>query len=566
MKKYLTSRVLGLAVVSIASIAYRAYVPIYPLYGAKNDDNLMVVLGNNILKDDWLGNYNDLGHLTLSKGPGFPIFLARTHFLPWNPIISVHMLLLFGALLVIHQLALIFRCKSWMVPAFALIAFFPAWYGGQMSRIYRDGLLAALIFVLIGLSLVLLRHLSATDHQPLDSVLMLPLGLLVGFLVSFHHITRNIPIGILAQFGLILVFAMFRVRSLRVFKQCTLFLLSGLLGYLPLVGYVKDMNEKRYGVAEIDSYYSGAFSDALRLMASVNGGSDMKFVAVTGGMRSEMYKVSPTLAKLGPNLEVPAGTGWSSQSCRAINVCDESAAWFPWELRDAVESAGLARTATEFERTFQSIRDELKDACKRKQITCGSPAIAPGLSSISKISYREVFESTFIALDQLLKIEPGQQNEPPYLTELSGKIYRTWDETINGLPLNEKPTSHKPGQSTGTYSLEYLRKVYSTPWNLAIGISTFAMAVGLGFKKKNYRNTLFVIAPVLAGFLLNLSILTIIEADTGLYLTGGGAMYLLSIYPYQLTLVLAILMGLVQSLAQVRKASSNVEHTFQLSP
>lgn len=523
--------------IAALSTAYRAYIPISPGYGAKHDDDLMVLTAHSILEGQWLGKYSDLGHLTLAKGPGYPLFLASTRFLPWNPLITVHILLLGGAFLLVRQVSRTFNQSRLEIPLFAFVAFFPAWFGEQMSRIYRDGFLAALTFVSLGLSVLAINKLRLLIVGLVPNLQIVLLGLATGFVFAMHTITRSLPYGLIAQLTASIVMTVVMKWNVQVLRAAVIFFLSVALGFTPLMNYVKSMNKQHYGVRLVENFYGGSFANAMKVMSSVNGGPAKKYVSITKEQRELVYSVSPTFNRLAPFLETPAGSGLKSQSCRTLSICDESAAWFPWEIRDAAESAGLASTAIEFEDTFDKISEETLQACGLTKLQCGQVGLVTGVASLSNLSKREIFEATFVAVNKLLQIESGQQSPPLYFSELSGKKYRTWNEVIRGLPKNKRVPELKPEQLTGVASLSFIRTLSVFALQvLAIGALLAGLLV---INRRGYREFLVLQfgLPILIGLGINICVLALMEAGSGLYLTVGGAQYLLSVFPFFLSLI-----------------------------
>ena len=139
-------RLLSSAVLMV-SILLRYLVQPNPLYGATHDDELMVRMAASILRGDWLGSYSDHGHMILSKPAGYPLFLAWSHFLPWAPTVTVHLILLSGVILVARELRAMGLGRGTVLFFITISSLHPQWFGSQMSRIYRDGFLAALVFL-----------------------------------------------------------------------------------------------------------------------------------------------------------------------------------------------------------------------------------------------------------------------------------------------------------------------------------------------------------------------------------------------------------------------------------
>ena len=259
-----------------ASLLLRYFVQPAPLYGATHDDELMVRLASSILKGNWLGNYTDLGHLTLSKPAGYPLFLAWTHFLPWAPTVTVHLLLLTGIVLIARELRSLGTGRSAILLFITLSAFHPQWFGSQMSRIYRDGFLVALTFLGIGLSLQLGRLLAerrTLREEGIRRVIrLLLIASLSGLVISWTIATKPgwYPLG-----AVMVLFSVRRLLSWRNWNwrfwlpRISCAGIAALVGVASIVGYVSSQNKSHYGLFQLDSFSTGTFPDALSKWSSV---------------------------------------------------------------------------------------------------------------------------------------------------------------------------------------------------------------------------------------------------------------------------------------------------------
>lgn len=543
---------------AISSVLLRAYVPIVPYYTAAHDDLLMVTMANNIRSGEWLGTYSDLTHRTFSKGSGYPLFLAITHIFPWSPAVTVHILLLVGAALCLAQLVNLGLQRKMFAPSFALIAFFPVWFGDSMSRVYRDGLLTALLFLSIGVVFLLvskIRNVYLAEKSTFRwSGLFLVIGATFGFLLSISFVTKSTIIPLVLLAVLVSTQVAIRYRNKRVYLGLSMFALSAVLAFQPTVIYIKNANSKTYGLAVVENYYSGPFAESLKSMSAVSPISQRRYVAVTKYARQNMYAASPTMRKLQPWLEGKPGEGWKAASCASpTKICDESGAWFPWELRDAVEHAGLGDTAVSFNSTFESIFSELRSACKSKQLRCERSSIVPGLPQISNIPIRDVIESTSETFLSIWNLRSAEKGSNSYYENLDKGILDIWNNTVKGLPPNLPLESYKPMQNFGVSSIQLLSSIYAMIWRvLMIGmLVTMIWRFRLFITSRNALNLVF--SSLLLPTLLSVLTISILEAGLGGYLSMGGNLYTLSIYPFIFLLCALSLSSLIESINATQK-------------
>ena len=528
--------------IGVTSLLLRIYVPAVPYYTAAHDDFLMVSMANNILNGQWLGDYSELTHRALSKGPGYSMFIAWTHFLPWSPVVTVHILLLAGALFCLFQLAALGMNRKLVIPSFLFISFFPVWFGDSMSRIYRDGFLTACVFTATG-SIVLLNKLISISHSRgrinFQQIISLAFaGAVFGLTVSISFITKNTVYPLVLLGVTVSVQILIKHFSKVTTKTISIFFLSAFVAFQPLTMFIKHENQTHYGVSVIENYYSGSFARTLKLMSAVSPVSDKRYVAVTKYARQNMYAASPTLRKLQPWLEGKPGEGWRAASCASpMKICDESGAWFPWELRDASELAGLANSATAFEVTFQDIYNELITACRTNQLNCSKSAIVPGFPMLSNVPIRDVLESTSETVSSIWNLNSAQKGSNSFYEGLDQKVISAWKNTIHDLPLNEPLPIYKSMQGFGVSTINLLRSVYSILWQFLILIClvAFLAILSKGFRRTSKPEEILV--SLIGSATCAVFIVSILEAGLGGYLTIGGNLYTLGIYPLVLLMI-----------------------------
>jgi hypothetical protein len=121
-------------------------------------------------------------------------------------------------------------------------------------------------------------------------------------------------------------------------------------------------------------------------------------VPVTRAQRKAVYAVSPTAARLEPLLELKAGAGWRWSSCQEMSICDESGAWFIWDLRDAFVHAGLASDESQFQAASQQMAREIRTACDDGRLRCSSVPAPVGMPPVDRIAAGDVVTGARAAL------------------------------------------------------------------------------------------------------------------------------------------------------------------------
>jgi hypothetical protein len=518
----------------LISLGLRFAIPPSPGYGATHDDELMVNLAHQIMNGNWLGRYDTLGHLTLSKPPGYPIFLATTNFFPWPPTVTAHILLLLGIFLIARELLIMGVSQKGVALWTAFAALTPAWFWDQTSRIYRESLLLALVSLVVALSLLSSRLIrdASTNLNPAAIAKASTAVLINGGVISFFYLTKPswhavllVAAGISSVFLFIGKSLSFKLRTLGVSSVLVFLLLPVFVG----IKLVEQKNFENYGVKAIDSFGNGQFPRALNLIYSIEDTEDRKYVDVTAKMREKIYSVSNTAALLSPFLEANPGEGWRSQPCQsALKFCDESGPWFAWDLRDAVQNSGLGSNAYEFEQTFKQVADDIERACKAKEITCERKGIAPGLDSIDSLGRRDFIDA--ISLSFIISANGEIGNFPrSFATALTEDRAKVWNETVKGLPANEELNSYEPNNSVLGDTRKLLSMPFTSLWLILLMAGTVGIFIRIRSTKKRElaANLRWISLFSALGYGIYASQIALLEASSAMFMSYGGSLYLI---------------------------------------
>ena len=529
-----------------------------PVYGSPHDDELLVRLAANILQGNWLGNYGS--HMLLSKPAGYPMFLAWTHFLPWAPTITVHIILLVGVLLIARELRSMNLSRELVLLFVALSTLHPQWYGQQMSRIYRDGLLTALTFLGLGLSLWLGRiiPLWLASKQLRKRVIfeVTIVSLMTGITLSWSIATKPgwYPLAIvMLGFSARRIFLISWLDWRNWLPRIAVVGISAIIGLTSIVGYVLLMNQHHYGIARLDTFSAGSFPNALNKWASVESDDTRKYIQVDASQRKRVYAISPTAKKLEPYLEIDPGNGWRGAPCNSpLKICDESAAWFAWDLRDATHSAGLDNSAKQFEASFDQILRDITSACHTNKFQCSNRGIAPGVVSLADMSKRELVDAYATATDWLIFNDVGNTTRGGVAPE--GSNTKVWDQVVKGLPDRTVLNLYRPEVSAIGNTITLLQRLYSIIWPLLFLIATVNFVSGL-FNKARVRGIQLISLTAILGLILFIGQLALLESSSGMYLTSGKTLYMLPAFPF-------MLLAVVIELSVTTKISSNKIDTW----
>jgi hypothetical protein len=95
----------------------------------------------------------------------------------------------------------------------------------------------------------------------------------------------------------------------------------------------------------------------------------IRFVPVSKETRLRAYEVSPTFARLKPELEGKIGQGWEYGGRVTLGVHNEiTAGWFLWALRNSANQIGIHETGETASSFYWKMASEINRACDEKRL------------------------------------------------------------------------------------------------------------------------------------------------------------------------------------------------------
>lgn len=337
------------------------------LANASHDDGLYIALGRSLAEGKWLGAFN---HLTLAKGPGYPAFLALSHWFGISVSLA-HALFHCGTTLLFVVLCQRF-IKSLLLSGLLLLLLLwhPIGFGGELSRILRDQIYHGQLLLFLFPFLYLLFCWHGTRSRFLLSALS-------GLLLAWLWLTREETAWIIPALVLLVVAAGFyaaREKRMSPFLTSLVALVSVFFAVQIAFGIA---NWRAYGKFVGVDFKEAQFQRALKMIHSVRSGNVRPFVSITREAREHVYAASPTFKSMAGYFEGP-GANWIGSSCEAMPVsCGEiGSGWFMWALRDAAASQGQFSSPEKASRFFRQIADEISAACTGGRLQCAPQLIA----------------------------------------------------------------------------------------------------------------------------------------------------------------------------------------------
>ena len=378
--------VAGLAIL-LVSLALRGLRPVI-VRQTSYDDGLFVRLADSLRAGDWLGTYDSL---TLAKGPTYPIVLALTSWFQL-PIKPVEQLVYLSGSALLSALVARSTARSWLgVALFGVLALNPIMFSGSLATLSRDGLYAALPFLVFAATAWLLTG-------PRTRVREVGVGLGVGAAAAAYWLTTEDGAWLLPALGLVVLFGLARAYAGDARMQSTAgatmgsgatgelrrrteHVLAIAVGAQAVLFIVALANLRAYGVPLVNDFRDGSFSAAYGAFTRTYVGDSQRYVPAPAAARRAIYSASAAGAELAPVLEGPEEQRWLRAGCtaRAVSAdrsvlpatCDDFYdAWFQWALRDAVARTGHWTTASAGQAFLAELAAEVDAACRNGRLIC----------------------------------------------------------------------------------------------------------------------------------------------------------------------------------------------------
>jgi hypothetical protein len=331
---------------------------------AMHDDLLFVKLGKSLSSFSWLGPYD---HLTLIKGPFYPLWIAVTFLLGIPLPTAQHLLYIAACAVFIIAVRPVVSGQGTLFLLWAVLLFNPM-SCAIMATVEREGIYPALtVLVAAGAVGILARY----ERPPKD---LAPWSKCLGFSFAAFWLTREEGIWMIPTVLLIVGFAAVGVRRIRpenirryLFHMCV----APFCIWLAAVGVVAGINKIAYGLFTTVEFRSSDFLAAYGALTRVKHSRWDPYYPVPRETRRRIYKISPAFAELSPSLEGFIGAAWISSSCAASPCDDIGGGGFMWALRDAVKVAGYHTSAGAAADYYRRLSEEVNLACADRRIECG---------------------------------------------------------------------------------------------------------------------------------------------------------------------------------------------------
>lgn len=336
-----------------------AQKPMGILAAAQHDDGTYIWLGQQLASGHWFGPFSEM---TLTKGPGYPVFLALNSYLGLPITISHAVFFCLSLGLFSWVIARIFRSPLLGMLTFIITLWHPAFL---TDRILRDAIYPGQMF----LALACLLYAILLARSDAQRVLW---ACLFGAAVGWFWLTREEGIWLALGIAfLLLCVAAVYWRSFRI--RGVLAPMAGAAALFLAMHFVFAFgNWIAYGRFIVVDVKEKNFDTALALLQSVEDGDQIPFVAVSRSTRERIYEVSPTFATLRNFFDPVEGTPPWRIGCRNhLWTCgDIHAGVFIFALRDGAGRQGNYRSPAAASEFFGKMAQEVQSACETGRLRC----------------------------------------------------------------------------------------------------------------------------------------------------------------------------------------------------
>lgn len=361
--------------------------------------------------------------------------------------------------------------------------------------------------------------------------------------------TREESILIPPMIVVFLLIALFRQRrDTRNWKSAMRYWLKpavAMLGTLLLLNLaVNAANYRTFRSFSKSELTASGFRAAYKSLLRIKPDRDQRFVSVSTDALQKAYGVSPTFARLRPQLEGDLGHNWQVPAFSALGIHEIGAPWFLWALRSTASTQGVHESAATARRFYRNVAKEINRACDEGRIP--SRFVLSSLLDPGAIAHIREMPQSFprIAALFLLQYHTMEGRDDEILTESQRALY---DEMTN-----RRPAPSSVGTLGFSAALENFIGSYHRFLVMGLAIAGFAAALTIAWRFRQLRPSDSINATLIllgATIFLRVFFFTFLDAT---WWIGGYDRYLFPVLP--LTSCFFILL-IYQALIFQRRAS-----------
>ena len=510
---------------------------IYGLAFANYDDALFLRLADFLLQGEWLGPYD---HLTLAKGPMYPLFIAGSYLAHLPLPLAQHLLYALACAVFVRAVRPLVG-PAWLgFLLFALLLFNPVTYDTVIhSRVLRQNILHSL-------ALLTLAGFAGAACRAERSPVPWPWAVLAGGAAAAFWLTREESVWLAPAIAALWLAWVWQSRTALLRRQPAPWIALATPAALWAAGLslVAATNWFHYGLFTTCDFNERALKDAYGALVRVAPEAHRPYLPVPRANRELIYPVSPAFASLRGELDGPTGEAWAGVTGFLTHRPPEdreiASVWFIWALRRAVQDTGQSPDARSARAFYERLAREVNDACAHGLLPAGPPR-SGFLPPIGPDEWRRLPASLVACLREIvtfdhLAVRPlgpslGRAEELTIFSRLTRARLTPTDGSW------AKPAAPWSYRAIRLGVLDTLRLAYA---HSSVPLGAAALAAGLWAAVRAWRQREVVLSLMLAGGALAsvlamaaivalIDVTTFPSVETG-YFSATYALWLLAIF------------------------------------
>lgn len=515
--------------VTAISVGLRLNAPTILVADAAFDDAHYAYQGWMIATDRWLGPYT---YATVTKGPGYPLFIAAA-FRSGIPLkLGEHLLHLAACSVLSVGAWRMTRVRGLAIALYCALVLDPSYLGEAASIVTRDGMYGSLSLLLVGALLLTLAEVPAAVQRGIAWTLGLVAvaGVAIGMIAAAYYITREERVWLVPT--LVLVAAGSAAgwrdggRSPWVLGAvgAAILVVTGVTSSRA-IDEVRDRNRAAYGSRVIGDLAEGEAARAYAEWQRVDVGPVERGITVNTEQRHAVYQVSPAASELAPHLEGDAATRWMGGGCPAPSTdgCDYLGGHFVWAMREAAWQTGHEGSAAEAQEFFGRMADEIAAACDDGRLRCVDRGVATS-APVDRIDTGALWSSARRITSNLLTFDGAE----PTAWAFQARDVQAWDDMLRplrgmDLSISEYRRTYREA-SQRQEVVAGLTDLYRTLAIVGTIPAILGVILGVLPRHARHRRVAFLGLTLLVGAASRVAVLAVVDATA---FPAGNGNYLL---------------------------------------
>ncbi len=319
--------ILGIVAAAITKLWLVAFWRVAAFSFAGYDDLWFLRKARSILDGHWLGPYD---HLTLIKGPAYPLWIAFTSSLHVPLLFAQQVLYVIAAFILVRAVAPLIRSPLWRLALFVVVVFNPMTFADDLpSIVSREHFTSSMALLIVAGAAGALFRIDRPTARVVPWLILCGVALAV-----FWHI-REEGVWIVPFAACVLLALLLRAGWKRTLVMASVPVAMFALAHGALVV----ANGMRYGIWAVVEFKETSFVRAYGTMTGVRQYPTRPRMPMPRETRERVYAVSPAFGELRPFLEGEVGERWARVSGE-LGDGDIGGSSFMWAFREAVQKAG----------------------------------------------------------------------------------------------------------------------------------------------------------------------------------------------------------------------------------